>query len=193
MDAARRGLLVDTARVLGLILSGVMIAGLLGFLALLRRRERRDRQALGLDRPSISRADPAVVDRPFDPALCAYCEDPSRFSCSACMRPLCAMHRPWLEHQFCAGCETEWEAKSGRRRLIILPIMICAMAVTAGVIGGLLALFGQLGSGASNSKLVLLVMIAPVACAAPVYLGTERFMRRWFRKRGALPQATLRS
>ncbi len=177
---------------LGLIVSGVLIAGLLGFLAMHRRRERRDRQALGLDRPVSVRPDPVVVDRPFDPALCAYCDEPSRFACTACARPLCAMHRPWLAHQFCSACETEWEARSGRRKLIVLPIMVGAMAVTAGVIGGVLALLGQLGSGTGDSKLGLLVMIAPIMIAAPVYLGAETIMRRWFKKRGALPQATLR-
>lgn len=175
---------------IALLLSGVMIAGLLGWLAVHRRSEQRERRSLGLDRPVSHGPDPIPVDRPFDASLCAYCEDPQRFHCPACSRPLCAMHRPWLEHQFCAGCETEWESTAGRRKLVILPVMVLAMGLVAAACGVVIVFLER--AGYRSGKLGLAAIIGPIVIAAPVYLGTERFMRRWFRQRGQLPQATAR-
>lgn len=156
-----------------------------------RRRQRRVRQALGLDRPIPPSPEPVVVDRAFDPHLCAYCEDPSRGTCTACARALCGMHQPFPPHVYCRACEVEWEAGTVRRKLILAPLTLGVGVLTAGVAAAILMVLNGVIAGIADSKLAMLTVIIPFACAYRFYIAADRYMRRWFVRRGSLPQAKL--
>ena len=149
-------------------------------------RLRRDRFATRT-RPSVpARPDPELVERPFDPSLCAYCDDPQRAACPACTRPLCGMHRPWLAHQFCAGCVREWAAGSRRRAFVLVPpMLLVAGAIAAALVLAMPAPDSQL-RGAGGSIVIL------VGGVVPLYFWIERLLRRRFRPTGMLPPASLR-
>jgi hypothetical protein len=174
--------------VFAIILSGVILVGLFGSLILInRRREHAER-----NRPkSASRPDPELVVRPFDPTLCAFCDEAGTNACKACGRELCAEHRPWLADRFCWPCEAQWDRGARKRAFLITPLVLGGIVVLCGVIGGAALLLAEL-SGFESGKLMLAPFIVPLALGAPAYLMIERTMRRRFRPGTDLPSATLR-
>ena len=157
-----------------------------GYIALELWRLRRGRLATRTRSNSPDRPDPELVERPFDPSLCAYCDDPQRAACPACTRPLCGLHRPWLEHQFCAGCEREWAAGSRRRAFVLVPpMLLVAGAITAALVLAITSPDSQL-RGAGGSIVIL------VGAVVPLYFWIERLLRRRFRPQGLLPPASVR-
>jgi len=160
-----------------LVFSAVAIVGLIGWLVVIKRREARTRRNVSTH-PSRS---PVLVDRPYDPTLCDFCDEKRSVGCPACERPLCALHAPWRAGLFCALCENEWETGARRRALIIVPLTAIAMMAAAGVTVAIMELTSfRPGMG------LLLVWLG---CGAPFYLGIERRMRRLFRRRGQLSRA----
>jgi len=170
----------------GLVISSVVVVALVAALVMAaRRRDRADRRRLGLDLPE--KPDPVLVDRPFDPDLCAYCDDPRHYSCRACSRPTCSEHRPWPAHRFCFSCEAEWARGERKRSFVIVPIVIVAMAVVAGVIAAVAML-----AGFASGKLALGGILAAFAIAAPLYAALDRLLRRRFRPSALIPTAIAR-
>ena len=165
------------------IASCVLVAALVGWLVVIgRRRDRTIRRQLGIG--GATRPEPQPVDRAFDPALCAYCDERGKFACPACSRNTCAEHRPWPVGRFCYSCEALWSAGANKRALVIVPIVIGAMLLVATGFG----LFGLV-----SETFAVGAIVAPLAFAAPLYLRIERSLRRRFRPPGQLPKATARS
>ncbi len=163
-----------------LVFSGVAIAGLLGWLILIKRREARaERRISRTPGPS-----PVVVDRPYDPTLCDFCDEKRVAACLACTRPLCALHAPWRPEMFCASCNDEWDAGARRRALIIVPVVLLAMMTIAGAVAAIAA--------ATSMRPNLGLLVVWLGSGAPIYLAIERWMRRLFRRRGQLARARLR-
>jgi hypothetical protein len=175
--------------VFAIVLSGVILMGLFGSLIVInRRREQAERK-----RPkSAPRPDPQLVDRPFDPALCAFCDEAGTNACKACGRRLCAEHRPWLADRFCWPCEAQWEGGARRRAFLITPLVLGGIVVLFGVFAGIAVLFAEI-TGFASAKLFVAAFVVPLVIGAPAYLRIERTMRRRFRPGGALPSATVRS
>jgi hypothetical protein len=172
---------------LGLVLSVGVLAGLVAVLVVLaRRRDRADRRRLGLD--LAAKPDPELVDRAFDPSLCAFCDEPRRHECRACTRPTCDEHRPWPAQVFCYPCEAEWLRGTRRRALIITPIVLGSMVAIALATVGIGFAIDLDGGG----TLALGAIAAPILIAAPIYAALERRLRRRFRPTGSLPRATQR-
>jgi hypothetical protein len=166
----------------------VSLGGLAAALAVIATRRRRAAAQSGIrrhdDRPPLK-----VVDRPYDPSLCDYCDDPSRAACPACDRRLCGLHAPWQPHLFCAGCEEEWKHGGRRRALVLVPVTIGGLiAVTT--LGA--ALLWSLDGGFVSSKLIMLPIFGGIGGSAALYLWLERRWRRRFKRRGDLPSARLR-
>jgi hypothetical protein len=165
--------------VFAIVFSCTLLAGLFGALIVIqRRRDNADRA-----RPTNTRPDPQVVDRPFDPTLCAFCDQPGRNACPACGRKLCGEHRRWPHDRFCWPCEAEWNRGARKRAFWIAPIVIVLAC-------SLFALVGLLG--ALSSRMTFGALVAPIAAGAPAYLWLERRMRRRFRPQVELLAATAR-
>lgn len=170
----------------GLAISSVVVVALVAALVIAaRRRDRADRRRLGLDLPA--KPDPVVVDRPFDPELCAYCDEARHYTCRACSRPTCSEHRPWPAHRFCYACEAEWARGERRRSLVIVPIVVASMVVVAGAISAVAVVMDRV-----NARLGLAAIIVALAIAAPLYGAIDRLLRRRFRPAGTIPTATVR-
>ncbi len=167
----------------------IAVVGLCIVLVVIQRRNAGPRTA---GPRSIPKPDPVPVDRPFDPALCAFCDEPGRPSCAACGRSLCAEHRPWPAERFCAPCETRWDRGARRRALVIAPLVIGAMFVTCMSVGGVVLMFAAVTHSTGGAGMIA-AFIVPLAIATPVYLKIERRMRRGFRVGTGLPSATLRA
>ncbi len=161
-----------------LVLSGVLLVGLFGWLIALKVREARARGPVA---PSRS---PQLVDRPHDPSLCDFCDEKRSTTCPACTRPLCALHAPWGAGMFCALCNDEWEMGARRRGFLIGPLVVVAMIVITGII----VVISELASVVPG----LAVLFVPFLAAAPIYLAIERQLRRGFRRKGQLPQGRIR-
>jgi hypothetical protein len=161
--------------VLPIVFSVVAIAGLSAWLFVIKRREARAR------RPVTPSRSPQVIDRPFDPNLCAYCDEKRTAACPVCTRPLCALHAPWKAGMFCPTCEDEWETGARRRALIVVPVTVLGMMAAAGATAAVMSL--------ASVQPGFPLLVALFGAGAPLYLGTERWMRRTFRRRGQLASA----
>ncbi|MCA9678569.1 MAG: hypothetical protein H6709_07000 [Kofleriaceae bacterium] len=171
------------------ILGTLLAAGMAVVLAVVAgRRDRRERLRLGLDLPP--RPDPPLVDRAFDPARCAYCDEATRYRCRACDRAGCEDHRPRGAERFCYECDREWRAGAGRRGWLITGVVLATMFATLLTVAGLMAAFDR--AGIVSSRLALAALVAPLLIAAPTYLAIERQLRRRFRPVGQVPRATVR-
>jgi hypothetical protein len=161
-----------------LVLSGVILVGLCAALVIYQRRR------YPASKPVV-RKTPPLVDRAFDPALCAFCDEAGKHGCPACSRRMCNDHVPWPATRFCWPCEEQWDRGARKRAIVIVPIVFAAMLGLAGVAGGLAAV-------THADKLALGGVLLALAMAAPLYLRIERRMRRRFRPGTDLPAAKLR-
>jgi hypothetical protein len=167
----------NVPRMFGLIVSGILLAGLFGWLIVMKRRQARSERAIASTPSPL----PVVVDRPHDPTLCDFCDEKRSTECPVCTRPLCALHAPWRPGLFCALCNDEWEAGARRRALIVMPLVAVGMIAVAGVT---VLVMEQTSMQPGLGALVLWV-----GSGAPMYLAIEHRMRRLFRRRGRLPRA----